>query len=578
MRLLNTSTLRLESFFGRELPIYAILSHTWGEDEVTLQDMSTPAEAETKAGYAKLSGCCTKAVEDGYGYVWIDTCCIDKTSSAELSEAINSMYMWYKNAGVCYAYLTDVPIPFERTSGDGSYDLPEAFKRSRWFSRGWTLQELIAPRAIEFYTAGWEEIGTKQSLRDEITLITGIDSRVLEGRDPSVYHVAERMSWAASRTTTRVEDISYCLLGIFKIHMPLLYGEGNRAFIRLQEEILRTTDDYTILARSFHLCMPNGRLLNLPPPIPQNGPLATNISEFFVAGHSGERRYSNIRQESGTAAANQYASGSAGGSAQSPLLLTAMGLYITLPMQKLSDSLSVAYLHCKLRKSDEIICMVLTEVSPGRYQRTGTGLYGHRRYRFMPAQALTSFTVTSFYIQQEYFIPTPRSMQLKEYMPQREFVLEVEPTEFAAHCKVLTNEPRLVPTGPKWPLKAHFSTIHSRLPELLCILGDYGSFLVKVGSGILWKEEQYWCHCFLEPERESWVPWGSHLKDTDASDGPQKWEYFPGFFPVNAKDRFRESLRSKAGTVSVSIKETSSVSGDGRLDTRVVVKIRIDKL
>ncbi|PVH72247.1 HET-domain-containing protein [Cadophora sp. DSE1049] len=243
MRLLNTITLKLESFFGRELPIYAILSHTWGDEEVTLQDMVNPVEAESKPGYAKLRGCCKKAAEDGYAYVWIDACCIDKTSSAELSEAINSMYIWYKNSDVCYVHLSDVETPFE------------AFKHSRWFTRGWTLQELIAPRTVEFYTATWEEIGTKQSLGDEIALITGIESRVLQGSDLAAHHVAEKMSWAASRITTRVEDMSYCLLGIFNIHMPLLYGEGKRAFIRLQKEILRTTDDYTILARGFHSCL-----------------------------------------------------------------------------------------------------------------------------------------------------------------------------------------------------------------------------------------------------------------------------------------------------------------------------------
>lgn len=121
------------------------------------------------------------------------------------------------------------------------------------------MQELIAPKTVEFYTATWEEIGTKQSLRDPIALFTGIDPQVLEGRDPSEYHVAERMSWAASRTTTRVEDMSYCLLGLFNIYMPLLYGEGIRAFIRLQKKLSRTTDDYTILARSFHLAMPTHR-------------------------------------------------------------------------------------------------------------------------------------------------------------------------------------------------------------------------------------------------------------------------------------------------------------------------------
>ena len=154
------------------------------------------------------------------------------------------MYKWYEQADICYAYLSDIATA-ERTSRVKIME----FRNSKWFTRGWTLQELIAPRSVEFYAKDWTDLGTKSSRQDEISIITGIDVRILDGEDPAICNVAERLSWAATRTTTRIEDAAYCLLGLFQVHMPLLYGEGERALIRLQEEILKTTEDYTLLAR-----------------------------------------------------------------------------------------------------------------------------------------------------------------------------------------------------------------------------------------------------------------------------------------------------------------------------------------
>ena len=243
MRLLNTSTLEVQEFLESRVPEYVILSHTWREEEVTLQDLLS-GKAPTKKGYAKLTGCCKKAKDDGFAYCWIDTCCIDKTSSAELSEAINSMYQWYKNAEICYAYLEDV---CENPEADKAENLV-AFARSKWFSRGWTLQELIAPPIVEFYDASWSELGTRSSLQPRLTQITGINRDVLTGGNPLDYVVAVRLSWAARRETSRLEDKAYCLFGILGVNMPLLYGEGKRAFRRLQEEILRVDEDYTLFA------------------------------------------------------------------------------------------------------------------------------------------------------------------------------------------------------------------------------------------------------------------------------------------------------------------------------------------
>jgi hypothetical protein len=243
MRLLNVSTLQLKEFIG-QVPPYAILSHTWSEEEVLYCDIGA-LTAQSKEGYPKLVGCCSKAAEDGFEWVWVDTCCIDKSSSAELSEAINSMYKWYQKATVCYAYLQDVTI--ETCTSTDIFPITE-FGRSRWFTRGWTLQELIAPQVVELCSKEWTVIGTKKSLASSIETATGIPITVLRGSHPSSYNVAERMSWASARTTTREEDMAYCLLGLFDVNIPLLYGEGARSFIRLQEQILRQEEDYSMFA------------------------------------------------------------------------------------------------------------------------------------------------------------------------------------------------------------------------------------------------------------------------------------------------------------------------------------------
>lgn len=244
MRLINTSTLGLEEFVGVQVPVYAILSHTWEDSELTLRDFADLKLASQKKGFAKVEHSCRLARQTGINYAWVDTCCIDKTSSAELSEAINSMFRWYASAAVCYAYLADLnaedPVDAEPTS---------QFARCRWFTRGWTLQELIAPTTVEFYDRDWTFRGTKATLGQAISTLTHIDHEVL--RDSSVLFslpIARRLCWAAHRRTTRVEDVAYSLMGICNVNMPMLYGEGDKAFIRLQEEIIKETDDLTLFA------------------------------------------------------------------------------------------------------------------------------------------------------------------------------------------------------------------------------------------------------------------------------------------------------------------------------------------
>ncbi|KAH7347237.1 heterokaryon incompatibility protein-domain-containing protein [Plectosphaerella cucumerina] len=241
MRLVHTVSLELSDFTLAKPPPYAILSHTWGRDEVTFQDLSARAGSErtfqSKAGYTKIVQTCRLARERGLDYAWIDTCCIDKTSSAELTESINSMFTYYKNAEICFVHLEDLPA--------GSIDLAPC----RWFTRGWTLQELLAPRHHTFYDQGWACIGSKSSHFNVLCKITQIHQEVLT-RKTAIRHfsISNRMSWASGRQTTREEDIAYCLLGIFEVNMPLIYGEGQRAFQRLQEEIVKRDNDLSILA------------------------------------------------------------------------------------------------------------------------------------------------------------------------------------------------------------------------------------------------------------------------------------------------------------------------------------------
>lgn len=244
MRLLNTYTLELEVFpdpIPESIP-YAILSHTWAKNEVTFDCMKDISIAETRTGYAKILSACLKTRDHGLQYIWIDTCCIDKSSSAELSESINSMFRWYKNATVCFAFLFDLP------TSDKAVELP-VLKKCRWWTRGWTLQELIAPTNLVFFDESWNFVGTKSGLAVMIESITGISRWILDGQiSLSSISLAKRMSWAATRETTRVEDKAYCLLGIFDVNIPMIYGEELKAFIRLQEAILSKTTDLSIFA------------------------------------------------------------------------------------------------------------------------------------------------------------------------------------------------------------------------------------------------------------------------------------------------------------------------------------------
>ena len=271
MWLLSTDRAELHYFSDPEsVPGgYAILSHVWDEEEMSFQDIQVLRKqcasrglkrptrlfkiglgsAKTPRDLAsdKIRLSCIVAESHGYRWIWNDTCCINKESSSELSEAINSMYRYYSLAEVCYAYLGDVSQDV-----GGMYSQVwqgSGFMESRWHTRGWTLQELIAPTFLIFLSREWQVLGTKANLADTLEQITKVPVAVLRKEvDLGSTSIAQRMSWAAGRQTTRLEDEAYCLMGIFSINMPTLYGEGRRAFYRLQEEIMRQSIDISLFA------------------------------------------------------------------------------------------------------------------------------------------------------------------------------------------------------------------------------------------------------------------------------------------------------------------------------------------
>ena len=317
MRLLKRSTMQFEEFPDiSAAPPYAILSHTWGKKEVSFQDFQNDRAREMD-GYTKIIGCCKQTVLDGLEFVWIDTCCIDKTSSSELSEAINSMYLWYESAYICYAYLADVSGSMDHQTWSVE------FAQSRWFTRGWTLQELLAPSKLVFFDRHWQTIGTKAEMQTQISHITGIPDHILDAGSedpvspsPLAPSIAMRMSWASKRQTTRIEDMAYCLMGIFGVNMPLLYGEGRNAFTRLQHEILRSSDDHSIFAWRSDV------------PGKETGLLARSPTDFTFAS---------------AVCSNQHFT------QDSPYSITNFGLHIQLPLKPLiPDRTFLASLNCSL--------------------------------------------------------------------------------------------------------------------------------------------------------------------------------------------------------------------------------------
>lgn len=267
MRLINVQDLKFEEFFEGQIPPYAILSHTWAEEELSFDEWQRRKDVKKKKGYSKIMKACEFAGNlHEVRYIWIDTVCIDKRSSAELMEAINSMYNWYHNSKICIVYLADVDSRHPEPSDHPDYpsssrshesckplilakDIEEQFLNSRWFKRGWTLQELLAPQARLYLSKDWKIIGTHERLIGLLSKASGVaEAHLRDSNWREVADVSLKMSWASERKTTRVEDMAYCLMGIFNINMSLIYGEGDGAFRRLQLKIIKKSDDNSIFA------------------------------------------------------------------------------------------------------------------------------------------------------------------------------------------------------------------------------------------------------------------------------------------------------------------------------------------
>jgi hypothetical protein len=333
MWLLNTLTFELKDFISKKIPSHAILSHTWGKDEVSFRDMRKDREAaKQKAGYFKIKGSCAQAQKDSLKWIWIDSCCIDKRSSAELSEAINSMFKWYQKADICYAYLADVPPGGLINPAHDQPDVSDTFSQSRWFTRGWTLQELLAPEKIAFFARDWSFLAEKvpelisntvaqTAFVKKLASITGIAIEALDGPGwINSYSTAERMAWASRRQTTREEDVAYSIMGLFDVNMPILYGEGGaKAFLRLQKEIVSKNPDHSIFA----WCFESNREIH------RRGPFATKPADF--ANFRRIRAFAQYHEEI------------------RPFHLTNAGLNIELPVSRVSGESRdcfIAWLNC----------------------------------------------------------------------------------------------------------------------------------------------------------------------------------------------------------------------------------------
>ncbi|KAI0410771.1 vegetative incompatibility protein HET-E-1 [Xylaria grammica] len=262
MRLLHrdhaTGAICLTADLHSNIPPYAILSHRWGSDEVTFQELHD-GTGLSKHGYDKIRFCGEQAQRDGLSHFWVDTCCIDKKNAVELQTAITSMFRWYQNAKRCYVYLDDVSYPASQSTGhleeppakkrkhmDTTVPTEplchSAFRKSLWFTRGWTLQELLAPTSVDFFSREHTLLGNKSSLEGVIWDITHIPVEALRNCPLSDFRVSDRFSWMEDRETTVEEDKAYAMLGIFSVQIPLIYGEGSEnAFRRLRSEVSQAT-------------------------------------------------------------------------------------------------------------------------------------------------------------------------------------------------------------------------------------------------------------------------------------------------------------------------------------------------
>lgn len=465
MRLLKTGPyvpgderLQVVQKWGKDIPPYAILSHTWSddpEDEVLLSDVQRGTSGR-KPAYAKLKKALDRAKLDGYGWLWIDTCCIDQTSNVEVSEAVNSMYKYYKKSTKCYAFLADVQ----------SEVVGEDFKKARWWRRGWTLQELLAPPRLEFFTNEWRSMGYRDVLHAEITEITGIEREYLTGNFPiEQASVAKRMSWAAARETRREEDIAYSLIGLFDVNMPMLYGEGaTRAFLRLQEEIMKISEDQSLFAW-VKRCNGNETRESY------HGLLADSPSDFERTGHI--IPYTELGNFN-------------------PSAMTARGLNITLPLRSKEDGTVIAALHCPVpsRGYNDWLAVYLKPLRIGtdQYARVDCANFASVSELGIPKQIYVRQHVPSFAVQTIY---PYHFFQLRSCVCTSEYSQLAEYHIVQSRCGEGMSQPKAapIPEPKRWasvPLVYQINKVAGSLTTALLIKRSYDgeAFVLLLGTSL----------------------------------------------------------------------------------------------
>jgi len=419
------------------------------------------------------------------------------------------MYRYYENSRICYAYLADVPTAktaFEK-AWDGSVPWLDGsqFERSKWFTRGWTLQELIAPRVVEFYAADWTEIGTKASMIEQLARRTGINPRVLNGADVSICNVAARLSWASTRQTTKIEDQAYCLLGLFRVNMPLIYGEGDNAFRRLQETILREVEDYTLLAWDLWLPDSNDFSMTMDVvcqrysesrihvPVPT---LSTSLRGFSPNGLL-LWSYSDVRQHMFTTDfTNALTRG--GQSNHGPPEPTSRGLRVWLALRECSETISLAYINCRIR--DRLICIPLkraTDKEDNIYSRvtmeslSGRNLLpycqenpqhvlsGRIDYFFLDPEDLHAFRLRQIYLQPHRRdnskpVRTPIISVMDYY-----FIVVIEGSDIHGTMECDDSNNRLIPITVR--RKFAFGGFNPRENIIYCVYREQTPFIVVLG-------------------------------------------------------------------------------------------------
>jgi hypothetical protein len=422
MRLINTQYLKLQEFYDTQVPPYAIVSHRWRDDELPFHDYSEllsvpyyqylygdPQEKLSKVndpdsdcyikrgGVRKIISACLRAFLDGIGHVWIDTVGIDKSSSAELQEAINSMYAWYERSRICYVYLDDVSCPVGTHRTDA--ELEQALSASEWQTRSWTLQEFLAPTRVDFYDNKWLYLGSKLTTSigargfgtSELSVknaafsrMTGVPLEAVERLCPlREYSIAQRFSWAARRQSTRLEDRAYSLMGIFDVNMPMLYGEGAKAFRRLQEEIIKQNLDHSILVWDG---TQTGRTSN-------RSIFAPSLDCFAESGN-----IISLRTH------------------RSPMELTNAGLRVSLPMITINATPNaqrcLALLDCRIK--DEITKIIALELETANKEEAGEAwrdaYLSHHTYSVVESQRAAESSWQHFMITETRFFLSKRDL------------------------------------------------------------------------------------------------------------------------------------------------------------------------